>query len=177
MLISFVGAPASGKTTLALGLGFELKKMGEAVEYLPEKARDYIRMNKLLGKIDLEIYDQDAIFQAQKNQESLHVKFNGPNTFTITDGSSVNSLYYLKKDSKVNIKEEIERYDLVVVCENVEVECKDENRVHDKEFSKKMRLNFIEAIKCYDVLFVKGDVDERLKTLVNHLKSKGLIGK
>jgi len=174
MLIGFCGSPRSGKTTLALKLAGCLKERGHAVDFLPEKARDFIRTNKCVGKDYLEHYDQKAIYDSQREVEGFLEMLNGP-CYNITDGSSVNSLFYLSKYnggtvSGGDIEKEADRYDLLIVCDLIRDDGEvvaDNNRIHDLEFSVEMHESLVEKAKVSPKsLFVTGGVRERLNTVM-----------
>jgi len=147
-------------------LSAKLKKEGFQVEFLPELARKVIRNNKVIGK-GLEHSDQEAIKMLQENEENVSKSWNGDGCITISDGSTINSLYYLGHASPENIAQEAKRYDLIFACGMIKVRKAhdDDNRIHDKNFSEIMNEEFIfsQALAaCPNVIHMVGSPDDRL---------------
>lgn len=167
MLIGFVGSPRSGKTTLSFELAAFLKNNGYAVEFIPELARDFIRANKTINK-GLEEADQKAILEAQEEKEEFHRKWNSKDCITITDGSTVNSLFYLNIHDEWLLEKQILRYDLLILCDLIHNEVVDSNRIHDYEFSKGMN-NYLQlnARRFSNVVYVTGFNTQRLIKVVD----------
>jgi len=138
MLIGLLGSPASGKTTLAAALFSELKNQGYAVEFFPEYARQFImeRRYEKGNDFSLNVYDQKSIFIRQQVIEDRY-KTMSPNSITITDGSTLNSYFY-GLENLVNLEKEIARYDIIFFCRGIGKDTKDDNRVHNLDFSKDM---------------------------------------
>ena len=68
-LISFIGAPCSGKSTLATDVHTELKKLGKNSIFVQESATDYIAE---YGIPNTPI-DQLTIFYKQSNRENMFI--------------------------------------------------------------------------------------------------------
>jgi len=145
MKIGFIGSPYSGKTTTAAMLFARLKREGVSAEYMPEYARSVIRTIKNATGLDPDEHDQMAIMWGQREGEDSHVRGTDYDHIVITDGSTVNSLFYMPPDF-VKMKGEssspmvqANRYDLLFYCEPVFSDrSSDQGRIHDKGFSEAM---------------------------------------
>ena len=89
-LITFIGAPASGKSTLASDVHTELKKLGKNSIYIPESATDFIAE---YGIPNTPI-DQMTIFYKQTNRERMFI---GSKEFIICDSSGILNYFYFRK--------------------------------------------------------------------------------
>ena len=88
-LITFIGAPASGKSTLATDVHTELKKLGLNSIYVPESATDWIAE---YGIPDTPI-DQMTIFYKQTNRERMFI---GSKEYIICDSSGLLNYFYFR---------------------------------------------------------------------------------
>lgn len=122
MLISFIGAPCSGKTTTAAMVFAALKDAGQLAEFVPEQARWYIArkrksafeahckaemadLAKPIGGIapwsfpvSLSDADQIEIMGQQRQADDLMYMTAGPGTTIVTDSSPINSLFYMSDE-------------------------------------------------------------------------------
>lgn len=89
-LITIIGAPASGKSTLATDVHTELKKLGKNSIYIPEAATDYIAE---YGIPNTPI-DQLTIFYKQTNRENMFI---GSKEYIICDSSGILNYFYFRK--------------------------------------------------------------------------------
>lgn len=110
MLISFIGAPASGKTTVAALVFADLKEAGVNVEFVPEQARVYIAEKRLRWKkrdlaypplegFSLDDGDQIEIMRRQINAENVFFEAY-PETVIVTDSSPLNALLYMSENCR-----------------------------------------------------------------------------
>ena len=88
-LITFIGAPASGKSTLASDVHTELKKIGKNSIYITEAATDYIAE---YGIPNTPI-DQVTIFYKQTNRERMFI---GSKEFIVCDSSGILNYFYFR---------------------------------------------------------------------------------
>ncbi len=106
MLLRFIGAPCSGKTTTAAMVFSALKNDGAVVEFIPEQARFYIARRRLELKLQpaeqlvLTPEDQEAIFRQQFINEHMLLQVGGPSVVVVTDSSPFNSLLYMAEDHR-----------------------------------------------------------------------------
>jgi AAA15 family ATPase/GTPase len=89
-LISFIGAPASGKSTLATDVHTELKKLGNNSIFISEVATDFIAEYGIPNKP----IDQITIFYKQSNRENMFI---GSKEFIICDSSGILNYFYFRR--------------------------------------------------------------------------------
>jgi tRNA uridine 5-carbamoylmethylation protein Kti12 len=89
-LIMIMGAPASGKSTLASELHTELKKMGKNSIFISEVATDFIAE----WGIPNTPIDQMVIFYKQLNKETM---FLDSKEYVICDSSSILNYFYFRQ--------------------------------------------------------------------------------
>ena len=89
-LISFIGAPCSGKSTLATDVHTELKKLGKNSIFVQESATDYIAE---YGIPNTPI-DQLTIFYKQSNRENMFI---GSKEFIVCDSSGILNYFYFRR--------------------------------------------------------------------------------
>lgn len=89
-LISFMGAPCSGKSTLASGVHHRLKEIGRNSIFISEMASDFIAE---YGIPDTPI-DQITIFYKQTNREKMYI---GTKEYIICDSSGILNYFYFRK--------------------------------------------------------------------------------
>lgn len=155
MLVGFIGAPCSGKTTTAAKLFAELKDMGLPAEYVAERARYHISRKKFVirtkGYGDFTLTDEDQISIA--NSQFLDEKImKTDDVIVVTDSCVLNSFLYMTENTRNDeelrefMQDALKEYDVIFICAPVSrPKGKDPNRVHDEEFSVKVH-NEIEKI-------------------------------
>lgn len=177
MLISFVGSPASGKTTTAAKLFASLKDRGMVVEFVAEQARWYIAQERILKqKSVFTDKDQMNILKKQLHCEKIMKKSCGKNGIVITDTSALNALLYMSEEARnlKNVKNIVKtitstkHYDLTFLCQPIEInKIEDPNRIHSLSESKKIHKS-IEAVFYrfapeIKLLHLTGTSEERYK--------------
>lgn len=88
-LISLIGAPASGKSTLATSVHTELKKLGKNSIFISEVATDYIAEYGIPNTPQ----DQIVIFYKQWNREKMFI---GSKDYIICDSSGILNYFYFR---------------------------------------------------------------------------------
>lgn len=88
-LITFMGAPNSGKSTIATEVHTELKKQGKNSIFISEAATDYIAEYGIPN----DPIDQVVIFYKQLNRERMYI---GSKEFIICDSSSLLNYFYFR---------------------------------------------------------------------------------
>ena len=89
-LITIIGAPASGKSTLATDVHTELKKLGKNSIFISEVATDYIAEYGIPNKP----LDQLTIFYKQSSRENMFI---GSKEFIICDSSGILNYFYFRR--------------------------------------------------------------------------------
>lgn len=89
-LITVIGAPSSGKSTLATDIHTELKKLGKNSIFVSEAATDFIAE---YGTPNTPI-DQITIFYKQTNREKMYI---GTKEFIVSDSSGILNYFYFRK--------------------------------------------------------------------------------
>lgn len=146
MLVGFIGAPCSGKTTTAAKLFAELKESGQPAEYIAEKARSYIANKKFMLRQEgiedsFSLTDQDQVAIA-KTQFRAELVMNQGDLIVVTDSCVLNSLLYMSEATRQSlevkdlVRAATSKYDLLFVAGPVQrPSVTDPNRVHDEEES------------------------------------------
>jgi nicotinamide riboside kinase len=89
-LVSILGAPASGKSTLASSVHTELKKSGKNSIFISEVATDYIAEYGIPN----DPIDQLVIFYKQLNKERMFID---SKDYIICDSSSLLNYFYFRR--------------------------------------------------------------------------------
>jgi len=187
--VGFIGAPLSGKTTIATSVFSHFKRLGLATELVVEQARQYIAEKKVanLKKIvTLDDTDQDRIFTRQQTMERTMKKACDPLTIIISDSSLLNTLMYLSANlreslEEVMFEEIVSGYDLLLYCTPVEelghVQV-DSNRIHSlKEIAilqvqSDRLLNKVKISEATTIRELVGDLDLRIKDASTYVLEK-----
>jgi nicotinamide riboside kinase len=155
MLVTYMGAPCSSKTTTSARLFADLKERGMAVEYLTEYAREFISSRRhfeggvFAGLNDL---DQAAILREQARREEV-MTFD-PKVVVIADSCAMSALLYMTDayiekvlsmpsanfyggQSPIDLaREQAKKYDVIFRCAPVRPGVGyDPNRIHSYEQS------------------------------------------
>jgi nicotinamide riboside kinase len=88
-LITFIGAPSSGKSTLASDVHTDLKKLGKNSIFIAEVATDYIAEYGIPNTP----VDQLVIFYKQLNKERMYI---GSKEFIVCDSSGILNYFYFR---------------------------------------------------------------------------------
>lgn len=88
-LISIIGPPSSGKSTLASDVHTELKKMGKNSIFIPEAATDFIAEFGIPNNP----IDQIIVFYNQLNRETM---YDETKEFIICDSSTILNYFYFR---------------------------------------------------------------------------------
>lgn len=163
MLIGFLGAPISGKTTTAARLFAGLKDDGEVAEFLPEQARAFIarkRYEALKRGVEVEPLtdsDQRDILYRQYMMEKIFTT-SSPTSTIITDCAAFLALLYMtpkmRTDADVlaKAKASAASFDLLFRCHPVKPgELYDPNRAHSFEQSQAIDAQLDDIIKLVEV--------------------------
>lgn len=147
MLVQFIGAPCSGKTTVAAKLFAMLKESGHPCEFIAEQARVHIALKRWhrarygeQGEVKLSDGDQGQIMSGQALVEEAFLQTCPPEVVIVTDTSPLNTLLYMSEPMRGSPEVQdlagkvVARTDLVFYCPPVEPPTlPDPNRLHTKE--------------------------------------------
>jgi len=181
-LISIVGAPSSGKSTLAASIHYQLKKKGLNSIFVTEAATDYIAE----WGIPNTPIDQMVIFYKQLNREKMYM---GSKDYIICDSSSILNYFYfrslypkklsnkdvaainhLQKEILKNINQWYKIYYIPPILDNVEdgirFQNKDEIARLDNVIRDYLILENIDHIDLSDI-----NIDERCKYIFKDIIS------
>ncbi len=163
MLIGFMGAPISGKTTTAARLFAGLKDDGYVAEFLPEQARTHIaRLRYEAAKNDepvrqLDDLDQKDILLAQYEMEVVFTE-TSPQSVIVTDCAAFLALLYMTPavrhmhDVLPKARASAARFDLLFRCHPVKPgDLYDPNRLHSFEQSQVLDAQLDEVLKLVGV--------------------------
>jgi adenylate kinase family enzyme len=184
MLINFLGAPSSGKTTIAANVFARLKAMGVSAEFIAERAREVIAKYKMQGKpLDLNDEMQNEIFLAQYDAEMAFAT--GTENPIICDSSALLTLAYMSDgyaERHVKVIEHIvesitPKMDIVFYCPLVKREnLRDSNRIHNfaqsEEVDKKIRLLIKERLTGKKVVVLSGTIEDMTYQVICEIMSK-----
>jgi hypothetical protein len=164
MLVGFLGAPISGKTTTAARLFAGLKDDGYVAEFIPERARYHIAKLRYEAKkanaapLPLDRFDQRDILYAQEHSEKLFVETSPRSSVIVTDSAALLALLYLPPELRTMAdilpvaKRSTARFDLLFRCHPVQPgELYDPNRVHSFEQSRDLDMQLEEVMKLVEV--------------------------
>jgi predicted ATPase len=150
MLVRFIGAPISGKTTVAAQVFSQLKLSGQPnVEFVVEQARLFIAERKFQKQADLPLTDEDqmSILRRQLRTEEIMHNSVGREGVVLTDSSIFNSFWYMSHTfmnhalNDVEIFHHLETYkdphNLLFLCAPLPVMVQaDKNRLHSPKESR-----------------------------------------
>lgn len=180
-LITLIGAPASGKSTIATSVHTELKKMGKNSIFISEVATDYIAEYGIPNKPE----DQLVIFYKQTNREKMFIN---SKDYIVCDSSGILNYFYFRglfdyklsnKDIAIinhlqkEILKTINQWDYIFyvppILDNVEdgIRYQDKNQILSLDRKIKSYLE-LENIKHYDLtdISLSKRADYILKTII-----------
>ena len=175
MLIGFLGAPISGKTTTAALLFAGLKDNGYVAEFLPEQARTYIAFKRYsevttamseanqpgscvaVPSRPLDDFDQLDIMRKQYAVEKVFSEVS-PRSLIVTDCAAFLALLYMTPEARVKqdvlqkARASAAGFDLLFRCHPVKPgDLYDPNRVHSFEQSQALDAQLEEVMRLAEV--------------------------
>ena len=189
MLISFVGSPCSGKTTVSALMFAQLKDTGYPVEFIPEQARYYIAAKRVETGAEAEkplvLTDEDqlAIMRQQHSIEAVMTTACGPSVAILTDSSPVNALLYMSEAQRANpqvqhiLSEYIRRQPLIFYVHPVSsFGVFDPNRVHSPAVAAKLNTKIPALLEQLQLPYIvlQGDSEKRAEQALSALYSWSL---
>lgn len=144
MLVNFIGAPCSGKTTIAASVFAELKESGQDAEFVTEKAREHIavvRRGCQLSKQPFALTDDDQlqIFNSQCDAQEIFSGDSG--TVVVCDSDPLLTLLYMKQVDEFTealAHRVVGRMGILFYCPPLSSYQVTGNRVHDFDFAAKL---------------------------------------
>jgi nicotinamide riboside kinase len=141
MLVNFIGAPCSGKTTIAASVFAELKESGQDAEFVTEKAREHIAQTRLLCQaldkpFSLTDEDQWLIFDEQAHAQIIFSS--NPDTIVVCDSDPLLTLLYMQEIPPVLEAAALQvapKMGILFYCPPLSSYQVTGNRVHDSEFA------------------------------------------
>lgn len=187
MLIGFIGAPASGKTTVAAMLFGKIKSEGYYVsDLLTERARRYIihRKFKTGGDISLTDDDQHQIYWEQLREELIYKKTLPIKDIIISDSCIINNYLYLKRvseDKRLAFSNAIREYDIIFYCRQSDSQYHEDDigRLHSRSESQDIDAQIPELLSSFGIEAVDliGRPQVRLetayKTVMTYIQTYG----
>lgn len=194
MNIFHIGAPNSGKTTVAARAFASLKETGLSVEFIPETARFHIAKKRYsLGRswnqgLDLTGADQIEIFKHQAEAEWTLYKVCEPKTLIIADSWSLSAYLYMTWEDQYSanrlddglhwgrIREMTDpSKSIVFYCKPVPRSgAPDTNRIHSEWESSQIdqAIDRLLADRAHwlSPVVLEGDPDTRFKTALNTIR-------
>lgn len=145
MLVTLLGSPCSGKTTVAAMVFSALKDAGVPAEFIPETARLFIAERRAVMEKPFHLTDLDQILimRKQLEVESMMIQACGKEVVVVADGSPLNSLLYMKPETRqeYSVRAAIQQHrlnmPLAFYVHTVSPGFgSDPNRIHDMETSR-----------------------------------------
>lgn len=146
MKIGIIGPPGSGKTTLAAGLFFHLKRMGKSVEIVPELIKYKVYQGLDFSRTGFDIANN----LEQQNFENIFRNTKQHLDFVISEAPLCNGYFYAafynkEEESKILkkiAKETINSYDLILKLPmNIKDESEYQLHGRKEDFEKAKKLN------------------------------------
>jgi predicted ATPase len=183
MFVGFIGAPNSGKTTIAARVFAELKQNGQSdVEFIAEEARRYIAEQKANKTyVGLTNEDQAAIFVRQARLEQMMVNVTGEHGIVISDSCALNSLWYMSPPNReaylrahTGYQEWLKRNSILFFASAVGIfSIPDSLRVHTPQQSKEVEKVIVETIRNEASLNfitpVSGTIDHKVSKVLERI--------
>lgn len=179
-LIMIIGAPSSGKSTLASEVHTDLKKMGVNSMFVSESATEYIAEYGIPNSPS----DQMVIFYKQLNKEKMFLE---SKSYTICDSSSLLNYFYFRTlfSSKLSNKDiacinhiqkeilkHINNIDMIYYVPPIDVDVNDGIRFHKTDEINKIGRWIksyleMEGIEHKDLSEIS--IEKRAKFIINNL--------
>ena len=180
MLVCFMGAPSSGKTTIAANVFASLKAQGVSAEFIAERAREVIAKYKYYRSPILlnDAMQREILFSQYYSEQYMAASTNNP---IISDSSTLLTLAYMSEEFGIKYKGEIEiivneilpKINIVFYCPLVKRQVSDPNRIHSFEESMAVDEKIKDILNRYltkdKVVVLSGDIQEMTKTCLSRI--------
>ena len=153
LVISFVGASGTGKSTAALGTAYELKKKGCSVEYVDEVAKN------LLYNGLLERYILNQTYLIAEQYKKIYDLL-GRVDYIISDAGLQISALHASQESAIEnlawyLTKKINQVTILIERDTEKVKFEQDNRLEDEEESKKFGEKLEEYLKIHKANYIK----------------------
>lgn len=181
MLVCFMGAPSSGKTTIAANVFARLKAEGVSAEFIAERAREIIAKYKYYKSPTMlnDAMQREILFSQYYSEKYFASSTTNP---IISDSSTLLTLAYMSKDFGVKYKGEIEeimseivpQIDIAFYCPLVKRNVTDPNRIHSFEESMEVDEKIKDILKKYltndRVVVLSGGIEEMTQACLKSIR-------
>lgn len=165
IIINLIGGPGSGKSTIAAGLFYELKKSGYVCELVTEYAKDKV-WEESFKTLD------DQIYVFGKQFHRIYRVYDKVD-IVITDSPLLLSIIYDKGESEYFHKLVVEQYkkfnNLMVFVER-ETEYQETGRMQNETEAKKIDNEIKYLLNKYDVDYVTSSTTKAIDDIIEILK-------
>lgn len=155
MLVNFIGAPCSGKTTIAASVFADLKESGQDAEFVTEKAREHIALVRQIcqaREVPFLLTDEDQLTIFHKQMDAQSIFSSNRDTIVVCDSDPLLTLLYMKEIQgyvEVAALEVAQKMGLLFYCPPLSSYQVTGNRVHDSEFAASIDAKIPEHYKKY----------------------------
>jgi nicotinamide riboside kinase len=181
MLVSFFGAPSSGKTTIAANVFAKLKASGVTAEFIAERAREVIAKYKFHKSPTMlnDAMQREILFSQYYSEKYFAHSTQSP---VISDSSTLLTLAYMSDEFGIKYKGEIEQVveeikglvDVAFYCPLVKRNVTDPNRIHSFEESlvvdEKIKKILTSHLTGKKVVVLSGGIEEMTEQAIAAIK-------
>lgn len=155
MLVNFIGAPCSGKTTIAASVFADLKESGQDAEFVTEKAREHIALVRQVCQarnVPFLLTDDDQLSIFNKQMAAQEIFGGNRDTVVVCDSDPLLTLLYMKgipSYVEASAAEVALRMGILFYCPLLSSYQVTGNRVHDSDFAASIDARIPEHYKKY----------------------------
>lgn len=167
IVVNLIGGPGSGKSTIAAGLFYELKKLGYKAELVTEYAKD-----KVYEKSFKTLSDQFYVFGHQFHKIWTLI---GEADIIITDSPFILSIYYSKMDSEYFepfVVEQYKKFNNITCFVNRETKYQTNGRMQTEEEAIAIDLQVKQMLERNNIPYMTSSTTSATKDILDIIKSK-----
>lgn len=165
IIINLIGGPGSGKSTIAAGLFYELKKSGYVCELVTEYAKDKV-WEESFKTLD------DQIYVFGKQFHRIYRVYDKVD-IVITDSPLLLSIIYDKGESEYFhqlVVEQYKKFNNLMVFVERETEYQETGRMQNETEAKKIDNEIKDLLHKYDVDYVTSSTTKAIDDIIEMLK-------